>query len=121
MMWDFPDQSFIPFSSFIDAFRFNLGEGCEITLESCCFRSRKVLREELIRHLIPRCYGIQGKKLNHIFTLSFKEKGKSFSFITSGDTPFIYCVSHISRKLEICSLGSSYGNPRLTCVLHHLN
>jgi len=62
-----------------------------------------------------------GKKLNHVFALSFKEKGKSFNFIISVDTPFIYCVSHISRKLEMCSLGSSCGNPPNWYVLHYLN
>ena len=51
-----------------------------------------------------------GKELNHVFALSFKEKGKSFSFITSRDTPLIFCVSHISKKLEMCSLGSLCGN-----------
>ena len=52
-----------------------------------------------------------GKELNHVFALFFKEKRKSFSFITFGDTPLILCVSYISRKIEMCSLGSSCGNP----------
>ena len=52
-----------------------------------------------------------GKELNRVYALHLKEKGKSFSFITSGDTPLILCVSHISRKLEMCALGSSCGNP----------
>ena len=52
-----------------------------------------------------------GKELNHVFALSFKEKGKSFSFIISEDTPLILYVLHISRKLEMYSLGSSCGNP----------
>ena len=32
-----------------------------------------------------------GKELNRVFALSFKEKGKSLSFTTSGDTPLILC------------------------------
>ena len=114
-MWDFPDQSFVPFPSFIDAFRFKLGEGCEITLEFCHFRWGKYFMKELVCHLIPRCYGFLGKELNHVFALSFKEKRKSFRFITSGDTPFILCVSHISKKLKMCSFGM--GIPRIDmCV-----
>ena len=58
VMWDFPDQSFTPFPSFVETFRFKLGEGCEITSEFCRFRWREVLRKELICHLIPCCYGI---------------------------------------------------------------
>jgi len=96
VMWDFPEQSFIPFPSFIDAFIFKLSEGCEITSEFFRFRWREVLHEELIRHLIPCCLVILGKELNHIFVLSFKEKGKSFSFITFGDTPFcLLCVTYL--------------------------
>ena len=111
MIWDFPDQSFIPYPRFIDAFRFKLGEGCEINLEFFRFRWGKYFVRNLVAILSHVAMIFLGKELNHVFALSFKEKEKSFSFITFGDTPFICYVSYISRKLEMGSLGSSYGNP----------
>ena len=83
-MWDFPEQSYIPFPSFIDASSFKLGERCEIISEFCRFKWREVLREEFIGHLILRCLVFLCKKLNHVFALSLKEKGKVSALLPPG-------------------------------------
>ena len=46
---------------------------------------------------------------NQVAATSLSEKGKSYSLITSGLTPFSLTVLAILMNLPICSLGSSEG------------
>jgi len=94
-MWDFPDQFFIPFPSFIDAFRFKLGEDCESPQSFAALDGGKYFVRNLFAISSHVAMIILSKELNHVFTLSFKEKEKSSRFITSGDTIYPLCVTYL--------------------------
>ena len=52
------------------------------------------------------------KLRSHYLALSFKEKGKRLKRMASFKTPFIFIMSHFSKKDEILVLGFSKENPK---------
>ena len=57
-----------------------------------------------------------GKKWSHALTLSLSENGNKRRQIASVETLLIFNVSHTSRKIERCKLGSSMGvSPNSDC------
>jgi len=51
----------------------------------------------------------EGKELSHALGLSLSEKGNSCNGIASIETPLSFNVSHTSKNIERCKLGSSNG------------
>ena len=102
-MWDFTNQSLVPFLSIIID---SVSNGVKIAISPRNFA--EIAGEKyFVRNLFAITSHVAivflGKESNHVFALSLREKGKDFSFITSIDTSLILCY-YIFRENSDLSL-----------------